>query len=191
MKTTTTMAVPITMIDRRAVLFACALAGCGGMPDRAPASTGPERPETVETEGPTARPAPVASGAAEGGTAVATEDGQAPNALDAEYGARPALRTLRGRVSYYSDSLAGNHTANGDIYDPAAFTAASRNLPFGTVVRVVRDDSGRSVLVRINDRGPFRDHQRIMDLSRAAAEALDMVRAGVINARAEVLFEPE
>ena len=95
--------------------------------------------------------------------------------------------TMEGRVSYYHDSLAGNSTANGEIYDPKKLTAASRTLPFGTRVRVTRLDNGRSVVVRINDRGPFGRRRRILDLSRAAAEELDMIRAGVIDARAEVL----
>src|SRR5690606_14171645 len=102
------------------------------------------------------------------------------------YADRPALEVLRGRASYYSDRLAGRTTANGDIYDPRAFTAASRDLAFGTIVRVIREDTGASVIVRINDRGPFRDHSRILDLSRAAAEELDMIRAGVVPIRAEI-----
>lgn len=100
---------------------------------------------------------------------------------------------LEGRASYYADSLAGNSTASGEPYDPAAYTAASRDLPFGTRVRVTRLDSAgepmASVIVRINDRGPHRDHSRILDLSRAAAEALDMIRAGVVNIRAEILAD--
>lgn len=117
--------------------------------------------------------------------------GQAPsgNALDAEHRNSPPLRTLEGRVSYYSDRLAGNHTANGDIYDPELYTAASRDLPFGTIVRVVRADDGRAVTVRVNDRGPFGDRRRILDLSRAAAEQLGMIREGVIQVRAEILLE--
>ncbi len=104
---------------------------------------------------------------------------------------RRALEVLRGRASYYSDRLAGRHTANGDVYDPRALTAANRDLPFGTVLRVVREDTGASVIVRVNDRGPFRDHGRILDLSRAAAEALDMIGAGVVEVRAEVLERPD
>lgn len=100
-------------------------------------------------------------------------------------------RVLEGRASYYSDSLAGRSTASGEPYDPTELTAASRDLPFGTRVRVVRlgpdDEALASVVVRINDRGPFRDRRRILDLSRAAAERLDMVRAGVVRIRAEVL----
>ncbi len=100
---------------------------------------------------------------------------------------------LEGRASYYADSLAGNSTASGEPYDPQAYTAASRDLPFGTRVRVTRlDGDGQpmaSVIVRVNDRGPHRDHSRILDLSRAAAEALDMIRAGVVDIRAEILAE--
>ena len=94
---------------------------------------------------------------------------------------------LEGLATYYSDSLAGNHTASGEIYDPRALTAASRDLPFGTVVRVVRVKNGRSVTVRINDRGPWGDRNRILDLSRAAAEELDMIHDGVVKVRAEIL----
>jgi rare lipoprotein A len=96
---------------------------------------------------------------------------------------------LTGRASYYNDRFTGRRTANGERYDPAALTAASRDLPFGTRVRVTRVDTGASVIVRINDRGPFRDHRRILDLSRAAAQELDMIRAGVIEIRVEVLSD--
>lgn len=101
------------------------------------------------------------------------------------------VESREGRASYYSDRLAGRSTASGEPYDPRALTAASRDLPFGTRVRVHRVDAeGRSiasVVVRVNDRGPFRDHSRILDLSRAAAERLDMIRAGVVSIRAEIL----
>jgi hypothetical protein len=100
---------------------------------------------------------------------------------------RPALGVLEGKAAYYSDALRGRATASGAPYDPSALTAAHRSLPFGTVVRVVRPDTGAEVVVRINDRGPFGDEARILDLSRAAAERLDMIRAGVIPIRAEVL----
>ncbi|MFK7990661.1 MAG: septal ring lytic transglycosylase RlpA family protein [Sandaracinaceae bacterium] len=101
--------------------------------------------------------------------------------------AQDAERVLEGRASYYSDTLAGHTTANGETYDPGALTAASRDLPFGTRVRVIRVDTGETVTVRINDRGPFGDRRRILDLSRAAAEQLSMIRAGVVEIRAEVL----
>lgn len=100
--------------------------------------------------------------------------------------------SFEGRASYYSDSLAGNSTASGELYDPRDFTAASRDLPFGTRLLVERlDASGvvASVEVRVNDRGPFGDRRRVLDLSRAAAEALDMIRAGVVPVRVTILSE--
>jgi rare lipoprotein A len=103
-----------------------------------------------------------------------------------------AGETLRGRATYYADSLAGRPTASGQPYDPTAFTAAHRDLPFGTELEVSRDD-GRSVRVRVNDRGPFgRAAARgvILDLSRAAAEQIGMIREGVIEVRAVVIASP-
>lgn len=100
---------------------------------------------------------------------------------------RAPLRTLSGAASYYHDSLAGRSTASGEPYDPRAFTAASRDLAFGTVLRVVRPDTGASVIVRVNDRGPFGRRRRLLDLSRAAAEELGMIQRGVADVRAEVL----
>ncbi len=109
---------------------------------------------------------------------------------ESNYGHATPVRTETGLASYYSDALAGNTTANGEHYTPSAYTAASRTLPFGTIVRVTRTDNQRHVWVRINDRGPFRDKRRILDLSRAAAEALDMIRAGVVPIRAEIMHMP-
>lgn len=101
------------------------------------------------------------------------------------------IRTLYGKVSYYHDSLAGNRTANGEQYDPKSLTAAHLSLPFGTVVRIINKDTGASVVVRVNDRGPFGGRGRIFDLSRAAAAKLGMLRRGVIAVRAEVLSIPK
>jgi rare lipoprotein A len=103
---------------------------------------------------------------------------------------RPTISEQRGEASYYSDSLAGNHTASGDIYDPKKHTAAHRKLAFGTVVRVTRTDTGAATYVTINDRGPFGSGERIIDLSRAAAEDLAMMKAGVVKVRVEVLEKP-
>ncbi|HMI92664.1 MAG TPA: septal ring lytic transglycosylase RlpA family protein [Polyangiales bacterium] len=105
----------------------------------------------------------------------------------AHYAGREPVVVLEGQATYYSDSLAGNHTANGEIYDPARRTAASRDLPFGSVVRVIRRDTGAQVTVRINDRGPFGKRARILDLSRAAAADLRMLGRGVAPVRAEVI----
>jgi rare lipoprotein A len=73
--------------------------------------------------------------------------------------------------------LAGRPTASGERYDPSLLTAAHRRLPFGTLVEVRRRDGRRSVIVRINDRGPWVTG-RVIDLSRRAAEALGIVHAG-------------
>lgn len=116
------------------------------------------------------------------------------SAFDAELaarfeGARP-LAVLRGEASYYSDALAGRSTASGEPYDPQMPTAAHRTLPFGTVLRVARADGGPVVYVRVNDRGPFGHSARILDLSRAAAAKLDILRFGVVSVRAEVVHRP-
>jgi rare lipoprotein A len=94
---------------------------------------------------------------------------------------------LRGEASYYASSLAGRRTASGQRYDPRRMTAAHRKLPFGTKLRVTRVDTGKTVVVTVNDRGPFGRRRRILDLSRAAAEKLGMIRRGVVEVRAEVL----
>lgn len=96
-------------------------------------------------------------------------------------------RVQEGEASFYSDSLAGRHTASGAPYDPEALMAAHRTLPFGTRIRVTRVDTARSVEVVVNDRGPFAGHDRIVDLSRCAARALDMERRGVVAVRLEVI----
>ena len=110
-----------------------------------------------------------------------------PDADPERFAGTSPVVVLAGKATYYSDSLAGNHTANGEVYDPARLTAASRDLPFGSVVRVIRRDTGAHVLVRINDRGPFGNRKRILDLSRAAARELGMLERGVVDVRAEVL----
>ena len=85
----------------------------------------------------------------------------------------------RGMASWYGTKFHGRKTANGEIYDMEKFTAAHRTLPLGTYVKVKRtDDKGESVVVRVNDRGPFVDN-RVIDLSRAAARQLDMLDEGV------------
>ncbi len=108
-------------------------------------------------------------------------------ALATRFQASPALVTLQGEASYYGDSLAGHKTASGEPYRPSAFTAAHRKLPLGTVLRISRTDGSRVVYVRVNDRGPYGSKRRILDLSRAAAEELGMLRAGVLQVRAEVV----
>lgn len=92
--------------------------------------------------------------------------------------------TESGIASFYGAAQSGKPTATGDAFDPRAFTAAHRTLAFGTVVRVTNLRNGRSVKVEINDRGPAIKN-RIIDLSPAAARALDMQQKGVTRVRLE------
>jgi rare lipoprotein A len=94
------------------------------------------------------------------GTTVAKADGSAGS----------GERFQRGHASWYQH---GRRTANGEAFNPNSLTAAHRSLPFGSLVRVVNDKTGRSVVVRINDRGPFIGG-RIIDLARGAARQLGM-----------------
>ena len=88
-----------------------------------------------------------------------------------------------GKASWYK---MGTQTANGERYDPMGITAAHPSLPFDTKVRVTNPASGKSVVVRINDRGPFTGG-RIIDLSQGAAQKINLVRAGVAKVSIEVL----
>lgn len=96
------------------------------------------------------------------------------------------VKVLSGKASYYADKFHGRSTASGEKYDKTKLTAAHRNLPFGTRIRVTNLKNGKKVIARVNDRGPF-VKGRIVDLSRAAAESIDMVRDGVVSVRVEVL----
>lgn len=89
-----------------------------------------------------------------------------------------------GKASWYGPYFHGRNTANGEIFDQSELTAAHRTLPFGSRVRVTDLDTGRSVQVTINDRGPYVDG-RVIDLSRAAAKQLGIVRDGVSTVRIE------
>lgn len=91
-----------------------------------------------------------------------------------------------GHASYYGKRFAGRKTASGERFDPQALTAAHRTLPFGSLVRVTNPRNGRSVIVRVNDRGPH-SRDRAIDLSRAAAEEIDLVRHGVGEVEMELV----
>jgi len=93
--------------------------------------------------------------------------------------------TQRGLASWYGFEQ-GRHTASGERFNPRLLTAAHRHLPFGTIVRVINRSNGLSVDVRINDRGPF-DGDRIIDVSSAAADVLQMKRAGIVAVDVEVI----
>ncbi|MEL6616692.1 MAG: septal ring lytic transglycosylase RlpA family protein [Bacteroidota bacterium] len=91
-----------------------------------------------------------------------------------------------GQASYYGDELAGNPTASGERFDPDGLTAAHRTLPLGSRVRVVNEHTGESVVVRVNDRGPFA-HGRVLDVSERAAREIGMLRRGTARVRVELL----
>lgn len=91
-----------------------------------------------------------------------------------------------GIASYYHDSLHGNRTASGQIYDKAKMSAAHKTLPLGSRVRVTDTRTGKSIVVRVNDRGPF-IKGRIIDLSRRAAKELGIIRRGITPVKVEVL----
>jgi len=102
----------------------------------------------------------------------------------------PDLRVARSEIygiaSWYGDPFHGQRTSNGEVYDMNAMTAAHRTLPFQTVIRVHNLDNGKKVQVRVNDRGPF-VKGRIVDLSRAAAQEIEMVGPGTARVHLEIL----
>ena len=91
-----------------------------------------------------------------------------------------------GEASYYGHQFAGRLTANGETFDPAGLTAAHRTLPFGSKVRLTNTGNGRSVVVRINDRGPFVEH-RLIDVSSGAADMLGMIQSGTAQVKLELI----
>ena len=95
-----------------------------------------------------------------------------------------------GTASFYGAAHEGKTTANGEKFDPAAFTAAHLTLAFGTVVRVTNLSNGKMVKVAINDRGPV-TKGRIIDLSSAAARVLDMEDSGIAKVRLEVFRDDQ
>ena len=97
--------------------------------------------------------------------------------------AAPGTRIV-GLASWYGQRHQGHATASGEIYDTNKLTAAHRTLPFGTRLRVTNVENGRSVVVRVNDRGPW-VKDRVLDVSMAAARALGMIGDGV--ARVEIV----
>ena len=91
-----------------------------------------------------------------------------------------------GKASFYHDKFQGGETSNGEQYNQNDFTAAHKTLPFNTIVHVTNKQNNKSVVVRINDRGPFKK-SRIIDLTRAAAKKLDMIPFGVVPVKIKPL----
>lgn len=143
---------------------------------------------------------------ASAGCAAPPDDVRAPDAFEPSQTSRTAsddqavherdLRTGRseamvrsaqtGLASWYGEPFHGRLTASGEVFDQGALTAAHRTLPLRSLARVTRLDTGDSILVRINDRGPFIDG-RIIDLSRAAAAELGFLDDGLTHVRVEAL----
>lgn len=108
-----------------------------------------------------------------------------PKVLEQDEADRETI-LAEGMASYYGAELAGNRTASGERFNPNALTAAHRTLPMGTRLKVTNKANGKSVVVRINDRGPFAK-KRIIDLSRAAAERISMVRSGTARVTLQLI----
>jgi len=144
--------------------IAAIVAGC------AQQAVAPEAPPAASVPSPPPAPAPAPR--------------PAP-ASPAKAGAEPG-DIERGRVSLYGEDFAGKTTANGETFDPDKLTMAHRTLPFGTRVRVTNLENQRSVVVTVNDRGPF-VAGRIADLSLGAARQIGMVASGVVDAVLEII----
>ncbi|HYS67532.1 MAG TPA: septal ring lytic transglycosylase RlpA family protein [Paraburkholderia sp.] len=162
------------------------LAGCATPPGASSISASGAPLSTKNAQagsfGPQAFGSAPASDAAAQGPSLAdakplTEDG--PDAADFRQ---------TGRASWYGRAFHGRRTANGERYDMHALTAAHRTLPLGSYVRVTNPTTSRSVVVRINDRGPYA-RGRVIDLSMAAANALDMRHAGTARVKIEGLTQ--
>jgi len=97
-----------------------------------------------------------------------------------------ASQAVQGWASWYGPGFHGNRTASGEVFNQNALTAAHRHLPFGTRVRVTNLDNGGSVVVRINDRGPY-IHNRLIDLSMEAGRVLGLLNSGIAPVKVEVL----
>jgi len=97
---------------------------------------------------------------------------------------------LKGRASYYAEDFHGKRTASGEKFDIYKYTAAHRTLPFGTKVKVTNLMNGKAVILKINDRGPH-VKTRIIDLSKCAAQAIDLMKFGAAKVSIEVISDQE
>lgn len=95
-----------------------------------------------------------------------------------------------GKCGYYADNLHGRKTSSGEKYDKNLLTCAHKTLPFGTKIKVTRLDNKKSVVVRVNDRGPYLDGY-VTDISRKAAESIGLIRDGVTRVKIEVVNEQQ
>lgn len=102
----------------------------------------------------------------------------------------PAGYVQKGIASYYAGEFHGRKTSSGEIFDMNGLTCAHRMLPLGTIIRVVNLENGRSIVLRVNDRGPFK-RGRILDVSREGARRLGFLEKGTALVSIEVLRYPE
>lgn len=121
----------------------------------------------------------------QGCTLVGGSSASSPSPVPEAPEASPSAWTQTGVASWYGEDFHGRATASGEPYDMNDLTCAHPTLPFGTRLRVENLDNGRSVIVRVNDRGPFAKN-RILDLSRAAASELGMIGPGTARVRVTV-----
>lgn len=166
---------PILLAAAAAIL----LAGTGGCSGGKMTPKGSTHLSTTKG-GSTTKKTTTTKGAATGGSSSSSSSSAAK---------KNGGKVEKGQASYYADKFHGRATASGEKYDKRKMTGAHRTLPFGTIVRVTNTATGASVDVRINDRGPFKAG-RVVDVSRAAAEKLGMIQAGVINCTVQVISTP-
>ena len=95
-------------------------------------------------------------------------------------------KVLKGISSYYGPNFHGKLTANGEVFDMYGLTAAHKELPFNTIVRVINENNGKSQILRINDRGPYVNN-RILDCSYGAAKKLGFVNEGTTSVKIEII----
>lgn len=164
------------------------LAGCAVPPNAGTQASNTKPLSTTSAQADATNAAPLAFGSSAASDAAGTSLADAQPLSDGA----PNVAGFRqsGRASWYGRFFHGRRTANGERYDMHALTAAHRTLPLGSYVRVTNPSTDRSVVVRINDRGPFA-RGRIIDLSMAAAHALGMQRAGTASVKIQGLTQQE
>jgi rare lipoprotein A len=169
--------------------------GCGTIsdaPDRSISTSAVLRAESVSDNPPMDEPQTDIPALESSSAAIIPRSPETQEASPVPTLPPPAPSTMigTGLASWYGAKHHGKRTASGEIFDQKKFSAAHRTLPWGSIVKVTNLDNGKSVEVRINDRGPFKKG-RIIDLSRAAARALGMVESGVSPVRMELLSPGE
>jgi rare lipoprotein A len=158
--------------------FLATLSGCGAS---MPVRTGYDRRTGTWKPAPGSKSRKVAAkGAASPGIEKDSDDTDVTDSV-----ATIGLK-IRGQASFYGKELAGSSTSSGELFDPDASTCAHRTLPFGTRLKITYLKKSTSTVVRVNDRGPHKD-DRILDLSRAAADDLGLTADGVGTVEAEVV----